>query len=102
MPDPKLISDFAACTSPVANDIVLGMGNNLANTFNITVQNLLGNSTANVIVSNTSDLVVAKNTTPANSTVGGHTNHSFWFDDDYLYVVISDGTIKRAALSTFP
>ena len=103
---PKAIPDFAACNAPATTDLLLGQGNSLANTFKYSVQTLLGNSSANVVVANskvlsTNTLIVRKSNTPANSTVGGHPNNSIWFDDSYIYVSTSNGTIKRVLLSLF-
>ena len=99
--EPKEINEFPACSSPSANDVLLGKGNTLANTFKYSVQNLLGNSSANVIVSNTANFAVKKEATPANSTVGGYLAKSMWFDNTHLYCVLSNGHIKRVAISTF-
>jgi len=78
---------------------MLCQGNALANTFSITLTDLFGNINLDTKVLT---LVVTTNSTPGNSTVGGYTNNSIWADDDYIYVAISDGTIKRVAISTFP
>lgn len=39
--------------------------------------------------------------TPANSSVGTSGEHKLFFDASYIYVSYSNGTIKRAALSSF-
>ena len=57
----------------------------------ITVSNFLGNSSANLAV---------QIITPANSTITVRAGTMF-VDTDYLYIAVSDNTLKRVALSTF-
>jgi hypothetical protein len=104
----KKISELIACTAPIGNNQLAVVGNTAGtkNTFSLTVSDLLGNSQANVVVGNSAvlsanTLIIRKTTTPANSTVGGATNNSIWFDADYIYVALANGHIKRASLSTF-
>jgi hypothetical protein len=105
--DSKKISEFSACNSPAANNLLVLVGNTsgTANTFRLTVSNLLGNSQANIVSSNDSymsakNLIIRKEQTPgSNSDVvyGG----SVWWDANYLYVAIANNTIKRVPLETF-
>ena len=99
--EPKTIDQFPACTSPSANDVLIGKGNSAANTFKYSVQNLLGNSSANVIVSNSAQFAVKKESSPANSNVGGALSKSIWWDNTHIYVVLSNGHIRRVAHESF-
>ncbi len=99
---PRTISLWNACTAPSTSDVVLLQGNSLANTFKVSVSDFFGNNDVDFVIALGASLVISNTTTPANSTVGGFTNNSIWADDDYIYVSISDGTIKRVAIATFP
>ena len=68
-----------------------------AQTHNVSVHNLLANSTHDVKAAN---LYVTFNTTPANSTANC-TQGQVWFDNNYIYVAIANNIIKRAAISAF-
>lgn len=103
---PKYVNSYPACTTPSANDVLLGQGNNKINTYSYSVKDLLGNSAANVIVANsmvlsTNTFLLRKSNTPANSTAGGHPNNSLFFDDNYGYRVLANGFIKRFDISSF-
>lgn len=102
------ISNNSACTAPAGNNMLVITGNTSGtkNTFSLTVSNLFGNSQANVIVQNgyyisTNVMIIRDTSTPANSTVGGHTPNSIWFDDNYIYICLANGYIHRAAHSSF-
>lgn len=94
-------------TAPSSDDLLVIVDSPAANavTKKVTVGNLLGNSSANVVLSNTSVLSAKiqvnrrKETPPNSSTTDGQ--GTWWFDDNYIYVVTSTGTIKRAALTAF-
>jgi type III secretory pathway lipoprotein EscJ len=68
--------------------------NGNAETRNVSIHNLLANSTHDVKAAN---LYVTFNTTPANSTANC-TKGQYWNDDNYLYVAIANNTIRRIAL----
>jgi hypothetical protein len=57
----------------------------------ITVSNLLGNSSANVVIFNQ---------TPANSTVTIKKG-TLLFDNNYIYVAIANNSLKRVPLESF-
>lgn len=107
----KTFAEYTPCTSPIAADILVITSNVSGNavTMQLSVENLLTNSTQAVETSNvtanvvsTPALLVTTNITPANSAdlqPGIYTN-SIWADANYIYHY--DGTnIKRAALTTF-
>jgi len=90
----KKISELPALTTPVAEDLVVIVDDPSGTpiTKYVTVGNLLGNSTANVTIFNT--------TTPANSTITVKKG-TLMFDSSYLYVATANNTLKRLALSAF-
>lgn len=103
----KKISELLETTSPSPDDLLVIVDSpaNTAVTKKVSVANLLGNSSANVTLSNTAILstmnhVNRRKQTPANSTTTD-TQGTWYFDDNYLYIVTSSGTLKRVALSAF-
>jgi hypothetical protein len=92
---------------PAATDLVVtvanvGSGNIVSKT---TVEQLLSNSTSNVIVANTKTLrannvQINKLSTPSSSS-DNVTQGTIWFDSNYIYCATANGVIKRVALSTF-
>lgn len=77
-----------------------------ANTKKVTVAALFNNSNASITLSNTAVLtantVIVKNKmTPANSLTTTITGGTIFFDDNYIYVAISNNVVKRASLSSF-
>ncbi len=100
--EPRTISQWSACTSPSANDLVLCQGNALANTFKVSVTDFFGNNDVDFVVSVAASLIISNTDTPANSTVGGFANQSIWFDDDFIYCSVSNGHIRRVAIVDFP
>jgi len=89
----KKTSELATTNNAVANDriIILKDPDGTPSTKTIKVSNLLGNSSANIVI---------QTTTPANSTITVKAGTLF-FDNTYLYVATSNNNIKRVALSTF-
>lgn len=103
----KKISELVATTAPSSDDLLVIVDSPSSNavTKKVTVGNLLGNCSANVTVSNnavlsTKNLTVRRKETPAGSATADKQGN-IYFDDNYLYVAISDGTIKRVALTSF-
>ena len=89
----KKTSELATTNNAVANDriIILKDPDGTPSTRTIKVSNLLGNSSANIVI---------QTTTPANSTITVKAGTIF-FDNTYLYIATSNNNIKRVALSTF-
>ena len=90
----KKISELSSLVSPTGDDILLIVDNPAGTpvTKSVTVSNLLGNSSANV--------VIYGNTTPANSAITIKKG-TLIFDNDYLYVAVANNTIKRISLESF-
>ena len=87
--------------SPTTNKITFG--NMLANVnivakFSNTVDSS-GNITSTSII-NSNNLFINYRTTPTTNTDVVQSG-KLWFDNDYIYVSISNNNIKRAALSNF-
>lgn len=104
----KKISELTALTSASTDDLLVIVDDPSGNsaTKKVTVNNFLNNSAANVTVSNAyylsaNNLVVSRFTTPATSSGTSDIKGSIWFDVNYIYVATANGTIKRAALSSF-
>lgn len=103
----KKISELGESTSPSANDLLVIVNSSAGTTVTrkVTVANLLGSTSANVTVSNsatlsTKNLVVRRKETPVSSSTSDQQG-SIYFDDNYLYLAISNGAVKRVALTTF-
>lgn len=104
----KKISELTALTAPSTDDLLVIVDDPSGNsaTKKVTVGNFLNNAAANVTVSNThylsaNNLVIRRRTTPVSSSGTADLQGSIWFDTNYIYVAVANGTIKRAALSTF-
>ena len=104
----KKISELVALTAPSNDDLLVIVDSpaNNAITKQVTVSNFLNNSQANVTVSNTyylsaNNFVIRRKNTPASSSGTSDLQGSIWFDTNYIYVAVANGTIKRATLSTF-
>ena len=104
----KKISELTALTQPSTDDLLVIVDAPASNavTKQVTVQNFFNNSAANVTVGNTyylsaNNLVVRRKATPVTSSGTSDLQGSIWFDENYVYVAVANGTIKRAALSTF-
>ena len=89
----KKVTELSTLTAPAADDLLLIIDDVAGTpiTKKVTVANLLGNSSANVVIFNT---------TPANSAITVKKG-TVLFDTSYLYVAVSDNTLKRVALSSF-
>jgi len=57
----------------------------------ITVTNLFGNSSANLVI---------RNITPANSTINVNAGTIF-YDSSYLYIAVANNVLKRVSLQSF-
>ena len=80
-------------TAPTADDLLVIVDDVAGTpiTKKVTVGNLLGNTSANVVI---------YNSTPANSTITVKKG-TILFDTSYLYVAVANNTLKRVALSSF-
>ena len=89
----KKISELTALAAPAAVDLLVIVDDPTGTpiTKYVTVGNLLGNSSANVVI---------YNATPANSTITVKKG-TLMFDSDYLYVATANNTLKRIALTAF-
>ena len=90
----KKISELVALTSPAPNDLLLVLDISASNTESnkkVTVADLLGDSSANVVI---------KNQTPANGTITIKQG-TLLCDNTYLYIAVSNNVIKKIALSDF-
>ena len=89
----KKISELSALTAPAAVDLLVIVDDPTGTpiTKYVTVGNLLGNSSANVVI---------YNATPANSTITVKKG-TLMFDTSYLYVATANNTLKRIALTAF-
>jgi hypothetical protein len=99
----KKISAYNVLTAPTSNTFLVVSHN--GTTYRIGASNLFANNTADVSFSNTStisinNVIIRKNTTPANSTIT-ITEGSIWFDDDYIYCAIANNSLKRIPLESF-
>ena len=89
------ISNTAACTAPVAADLILGASaNSESNTGFVTVHMTKAQLLANTVAVS---LVVSKTTTPANSAdvATPVLANQIWGDGTYLYYAVSNTQIKR-------
>jgi hypothetical protein len=85
---------------PVANSVtpsdrvvVYANTSGTPNTFTVSIGNLFGNSSANVVI----QTIAA----PANSTVTTVRAGTLLTDGSYLYVATSNNVLKRVAISSF-
>ena len=99
----KRFSNVTACTSIKSSDLVLVASKNASsNTGYYTRQCNVAVLFTNVALASVNNAVISKNSTPSNSSSNsGVVSGQFWFDDNYIYVVTSNGSVKRATLSTF-
>lgn len=103
----KKISELVATTSPSPDDLLVIVDSPSANavTKKVTVGSLMGNSSANVTVSNNAylsakNVIVRRKETPTSSATSDALG-TIYFDDNYLYVTTSNGTVKRVPLNSF-
>jgi hypothetical protein len=89
----KKISELSALTAPAAEDLMVIVDDPSGTpiTKYVTVGNLLGNSTANVVVFSV---------TPANSTITVKKG-TILVDNNYIYVATANNTLKRVSLTSF-
>lgn len=89
----KKITELTALSAPAGEDlmVIVDDPSGTPTTKYVTVSNLLGNSTANVVV---------YNATPANSTITVKKG-TLLFDSDYLYIATANNVLKRVGLSSF-
>jgi hypothetical protein len=104
----KKISELVALTAPSNDDLLVIVDDPSGNatTKQVTVSNFLNNAAANVTVGNTyylsaNNFVIRRRATPVSSSGTSDLQGSIWFDTNYIYVATANGTIKRAALSSF-
>lgn len=89
----KKITELSVLTAPAADDLLV-IVDDIAGTpitKSVSVRNLLGNSSANVVIFNS---------TPANSSITVKKG-TILFDTSYLYVAVANNVLKRVALSSF-
>lgn len=103
----KQISELPTATSVAANATFVVVDNStaVANTKQISANNLFNNSSISITLSNTSILsantiILRNNQTPANSTITIQKG-TILFDTDYLYIAVANNTLKRIALTAF-
>lgn len=89
----KKITELSALTAPAGDDLLVIVDDvaGTATTKKVTVANLLGNSSANVVIFNA---------TPANSTITVKKG-TLLFDNNYIYIATSNNSLKRVSLSSF-
>jgi len=87
------ISELGALTAPSGDDILVIVDDPTGTpvTKKVTVANLLGNSSANVVI---------RNVTPANGTITV-TKGTIMFDSSFIYIATANNVIKKVALSSF-
>ena len=87
------ISELNAITAPSGDDILVIVDDPTGTpvTKKVTVANLLGNSSANVVI---------QNVTPANGTITV-TKGTIMFDSSFIYIATANNVIKKVALSAF-
>lgn len=103
----KQISELPTATSVAANATFVVVDNStaVANTKQISANNLFNNSAINITLSNTAILsantiILRNNQTPANSTITVQKG-SIFFDTNHLYIAVANNTLKRIALTAF-
>lgn len=96
----KAISELPTLTAPAGEDllVIVDSPSGTANTKQVTVTNLFGNTTNLTVVCNT--LITENKQTPANSSVTVRKG-TIMFDDTYLYIATANNTLKRITLESF-
>lgn len=109
----KKISELTALTGPSTDDLLVIVDDPSGNaaTKSVTVSNFLNNSSANVTIKSSyylnannavvNNFIIARKATPVASSGTSDAEGALWFDTNYLYVAVANGTIKRVALSSF-
>ena len=89
----KKISELTALTTISGGDLLVIVDDPTGTpvTKKVTVANLLGNSSANVVI---------QNVTPANGTITV-TKGTIMFDSSFIYIATANNVIKKVALSAF-
>jgi hypothetical protein len=89
----KKISELTALAAPAGEDlmVIVDDPSGTPTTKYVTVANLLGNASANVVV---------YHATPANSTITVKKG-TIMIDNNYIYVATANNTLKRVGLSSF-
>jgi len=89
----KKITELSALAAPAAADLLVIVDDVAGTpiTKKVTVGDLLGNSSANVVIFNS---------TPANSAITVKKG-TLMFDSSFLYIATANNTLKRVALSSF-
>jgi len=87
------ITELGAITNPTGDDLLVIVNDPTGTpvTKKVTVANLLGNSSANVVI---------QNVTPANGTITV-TKGTIMFDSSFIYIATANNVIKKVALSAF-
>lgn len=119
----KKVSQLQELVSPKASDLllVIDMSSEIPVSKHITIGSLTGNlpviAIANAISANTSavnvtvplnansvtlnSLVIAAPATPVDSSDSQFKKGNFFYDQNYLYIKVSNTEIKRVSLQTF-
>ena len=110
----KKISELTALTGPSTDDLLVivdGPSSNTPVTKSVSVSNFFNNSSANVTIKSSyylnannavvNNFIIARKATPVTSSGTSDAEGAIWFDTNYLYVAVANGTIKRVALSSF-
>lgn len=89
----KKVTELTALTTPAGEDLLLIVDDPSGTPISkkVTIANLLGNSTANVVI---------YNSTPANSAITVKKG-TLMFDNTYIYVATANNVLKRVALQSF-
>jgi len=104
----KKVTELTSITNLSGDDLLLVVNDpsGSPSSNKVTVANMFANVVSETTFKSSVSIngnLLLKNQTPSTnvSSNEGHTAGSIWFDEDYIYVAVSGGTIKRAALSTF-
>lgn len=89
----KKVTELTTLTSPAGEDLLLIVDDPSGTpiTKKVTVSNLFGNSTANVVL---------YNATVANSTITVKKG-TIMFDSSWLYVAVANNVLKKVGLESF-
>ena len=89
----KKVTELTALTAPAGEDLLLIVDDpsGTPTTKKITVSNLFGNTSANVVI---------YNATVANSTITVKKG-TIMFDSSWIYVAVANNVLKRVGLESF-